>query len=114
MKKVFMSLSTDVIHGGHIRMIENAASLGELTIGVLNDQVVASYKRFPLLSCKERMRIAASIQGVSHVIEQDEMSYRKVIKELKPDYVVHGDDWRSGIQQPIREEVLLLLKEYGE
>ena len=113
MKKVFMSLSTDVIHGGHIRMIENAASLGELTIGVLNDQVVASYKRFPLLSCKERMRIAASIQGVSHVIEQDEMSYRKVIKELKPDYVVHGDDWRSGIQQPIREEVIELLKEYG-
>ena len=108
-----MSLSTDVIHGGHIRMIENAANLGELTIGVLNDQVVASYKRFPLLSCKERMKIAASIQGVSHVIEQDEMSYRKVIKELKPDFIVHGDDWRSGIQKPIREEVIELLKEYG-
>lgn len=113
MKKVFMSLSTDVIHGGHIRMIENASQLGELTIGVLNDQVVASYKRFPLLSCKERMKIAASLQGVAHVIEQDEMSYRKVIRDLKPDYIVHGDDWRSGLQQPIREEVIQLLSEYG-
>lgn len=113
MKKVFMSLSTDVIHGGHIRMIENAVHLGELTIGVLNDNVVASYKRFPLLSCNERMKIAASLQGVSHVIEQDEMSYRKVIKELRPDIIVHGDDWRVGLQKPIREEVIKLLAEYG-
>lgn len=113
MKKVFMSLSTDVIHGGHIRMIENAVHLGELTIGVLNDNVVASYKRFPLLSCNERMKIATSLQGVSHVIEQDEMSYRKVIKELRPDIIVHGDDWRVGLQKPIREEVIKLLAEYG-
>ena len=113
MKKVFMSISTDVIHGGHINMINNAAALGELTLGVLNDKVVASYKRFPLLSCKERMKIAASIQGVSHVIEQDSMSYRKIVKELRPDIIVHGDDWRTGLQQPIREEVLRLLAEYG-
>ena len=113
MKNVFMSISTDVIHGGHINMINNAAALGELTVGVLNDKVVASYKRFPLLSCQERMKIASSIQGVSHVIEQDSMSYKKVIRELKPDIVVHGDDWRTGLQQPIREEVLNLLAEYG-
>ena len=108
-----MSLSTDVIHGGHIRMIENAASLGELTVGVLSDQVVASYKRYPLLSCKERMIIAASLKGVAHVIEQDEMSYRSVIKTYHPDIIVHGDDWRTGLQQPIREEVIRLLSEYG-
>ncbi|MBO4560736.1 MAG: phosphoenolpyruvate mutase [Bacteroidaceae bacterium] len=113
MKKVFMSLSTDVIHGGHIRMIENAANLGELTIGVLNDQVVASYKRYPLLSCKERMIIAASLKGVSHVIEQDELSYRNVIKLYHPDIIVHGDDWQTGLQKPIREEVIRLLAEYG-
>lgn len=113
MKKVFMSISTDVIHGGHINMINNAAALGELTVGVLNDKVVASYKRFPLLSCQERMKIAAAIQGVSHVVEQDSMSYRKVIRELKPDIVVHGDDWQTGLQQPIREEVIKLLSEYG-
>jgi phosphoenolpyruvate phosphomutase len=113
MKKVFMSMSTDVIHGGHINIIGKAAALGDLTVGVLSDETVASYKRYPLLSCEERMKIIAAIQGVAHVIRQDGLSYRDVIRELKPDIVVHGDDWRTGIQQPIREETIRLLAEYG-
>lgn len=113
MKKVFMSISTDVLHWGHINMIKNAASLGELTVGVLTDEVVASYKRYPLLSCPERMKIARSIQGVTYVVEQDTMSYKKIIETLKPDIIVHGDDWREGLQQPIRQECIELLKAYG-
>ena len=113
MKKVFMSMSTDVIHGGHINIIGKAAALGELTVGVLSDETVASYKRYPLLSCEERMKIIAAIHGVAHVVRQEGLSYRDVIRELKPDIVVHGDDWRTGIQQPIREETVRLLAEYG-
>ncbi len=113
MKKVFMSMSTDVIHGGHINIIKKAAELGELTVGVLSDETVASYKRYPLLSCEERMKIAAAIQGVAHVIKQEGLSYRYVIRELKPDIIVHGDDWRTGVQQPIREETIALLKASG-
>ena len=112
-KKVFMSMSTDVIHGGHINIIRKAAALGELTVGVLSDETVASYKRYPLLSCGERMKIVESIQGVAHVIKQEGLSYKTVINELKPDIIVHGDDWRSGIQQPIREETIKLLKSSG-
>ncbi len=112
-KKVFMSMSTDVIHGGHINIIQRAAQLGELTVGVLSDETVASYKRYPLLSCEERMKIASSIQGVTHVVRQEGLSYRNVIKELKPDIIVHGDDWRTGVQQPVREETIRLLKESG-
>ena len=113
MKKVFMSMSTDVIHGGHINMINKAASLGELTVGVLSDETVASYKRYPLLSCEERMKIASAIQGVAHVVKQEGLSYRGIIAELHPDVIVHGDDWRTGVQQPIREETIKLLKEFG-
>lgn len=113
MKKVFMSMSTDVIHGGHINMINKAASLGELTVGVLSDETVASYKRYPLLSCEERMKIASAIQGVAHVIKQEGLSYRGIIAGLHPDVIVHGDDWRTGVQQPIREETIKLLKEFG-
>ena len=112
-KKVYMSMSTDTIHNGHINIIEKAAKLGELTVGVLDDSVVANYKRYPLLSVDERMKIISSIKGVSKVIRQDSMSYKEVIQELKPDFVVHGDDWREGVQKPIREEVIELLKEYG-
>ena len=112
-KKIFMSMSTDVIHGGHINIIRRAAELGELTVGVLSDETVASYKRYPLLSCDERMKIVAAIQGVEHVIKQEGLSYRTILKEVKPDIIVHGDDWRTGIQQPIREETIALLQASG-
>ena len=108
-----MSMSTDVIHGGHINIIRKAAALGDLTVGVLSDETVASYKRYPLLSCEERMKIVAAIQGVSHVIKQEGLSYRDVIRNLSPDVIVHGDDWRTGIQQPIRDETIALLREHG-
>lgn len=94
-------------------MINKAASLGELTVGVLSDETVASYKRYPLLSCEERMKIASAIQGVAHVIKQEGLSYRGIIAGLHPDVIVHGDDWRTGVQQPIREETIKLLKEFG-
>lgn len=94
-------------------MINKAASLGELTVGVLSDETVASYKRYPLLSCEERMKIASAIQGVAHVVKQEGLSYRGIIADLHPDVIVHGDDWRTGVQQPIREETIKLLREFG-
>lgn len=112
-KTVFLCMSTDIIHGGHIELIQRAARLGEVTVGVLTDEVVASYKRFPLLSCDERMKIIQGIQGVCNVIRQDELSYRRVIAELRPDYVVHGDDWKTSFHKPLREECISLLKQYG-
>jgi len=112
MKKVYMNFSTDIIHGGHIRIIKEAANLGELTVGVLSDQIVASYKRFPVLSTKERMAIVGSITGVRHVIEQDTLIGEDILRELKPDYFVHGDDWRVGVQAPIRARVIEILNEF--
>lgn len=112
-KTVFMSMSTDILHGGHINIIQKAAALGELTVGVLSDEVVSSYKRYPLLSCEERMKIAAGINGVSRVVKQNRLDYQEVITELRPDYIVHGDDWKTGFQKPIREECIRLLSEFG-
>lgn len=112
-KRVFMCMSTDVVHSGHIEIINQAAELGELTVGVLTDEVVSAYKRYPLLSCEERMKIVAGLKGVAHVIKQTDISYREPLKTLRPDYVVHGDDWRIGFQKPVREECIRLLEEYG-
>lgn len=113
MKKVYMCFSTDIIHSGHIEIIRKAAALGELTIGVLSDEAVASYKRFPLLTYNERKNILSSIVGVSNVVEQEMLSYAENIRTLKPDYVVHGDDWKEGFQKSIREEVINELGKYG-
>lgn len=113
MKTVYMSFSTDVIHGGHIEIIQRAAEYGELIIGVLTDTAVASYKRFPLLTYQERVKIVKSINGVHTVIPQETLSYAANLRALKPDFVIHGDDWKIGFQRPIRDEVVTILKEYG-
>ena len=112
-KTVYMCFSTDVIHGGHINIINKAAKLGRLTIGILTDEVIASFKRFPILSFEDRKKIIQNIKGVIEVIPQNTLSYAENIRELHPDYVVHGDEWRSGFQKPIRDEVITVLREYG-
>lgn len=112
-KTVYMCFMTDVIHGGHTSIIKKAAELGELTIGVLTDDVVASYRRFPVLRFEERVKIIESIKGVQRVIPQRSLSYAENLRVLKPDYVVHGDNWRTGFQAPIRAEVIEILAEYG-
>lgn len=112
-RTVYMCFSTDLIHSGHIAIIRRARRLGKLIIGVLSDEAVSSFKRFPLVPCAERMRLLENISGVSRVVEQKTLSYRENIQALKPDIVVHGDDWCAGFQVPVREEVVSLLKEYG-
>ncbi|MBS4208297.1 phosphoenolpyruvate mutase [Bacillus sp. FJAT-50079] len=112
-KTVYMCFSTDVIHGGHTSIIQKAAQLGELTIGMLTDEVVANYRRFPVLKYGERVKLLESIKGVSKVIPQETLSYAENLRTLKPDYVVHGDNWVTGFQRPIRDEVEQVLLEYG-
>ena len=112
-KTVYMCVSADMIHSGHIAIIKKAAALGKLTVGVLSDEAVASYKRFPLMPFEERKALFENIAGVDHVVEQKTLSYKDILTELKPDYVVHGDDWKEGFQKPIRDEVTSLLATYG-
>lgn len=112
-KTVLLSMSTDIIHGGHIAIIEKAAALGDLTVAVLTDEAVASFKRYPLLNYAERVKIIRSLNGVSRVVPQTEVSFRKILSELKPDIVVHGDNWKNDNLKPVREECIKILSEYG-
>ena len=112
-KNVYMSFSTDMIHSGHIAIIQKAAQLGKIIVGLLSDEAVASYKRYPLLPYTERKTLFENIRGVDCVVEQTELSYRKNLEKIKPDYVVHGDDWREGFQKPVRDEVVQILESYG-
>ena len=102
-----------MIHNGHISIINKARSLGRLIIGVLSDEAVASYKRFPLLAYEDRKALFQNITGVYKVIEQKTLSYKTVLEEYHPTFVVHGDDWCTGLQKPIRDEVLQTLDTYG-
>ncbi len=112
-KTVYMCFSTDMLHSGHIDIIKKAKQLGKLIVGVLSDEVVASYKRFPLMPFEERKVMFENVTGVYKVVEQNTLSYRDNLEKIKPDYVVHGDDWASGFQEPIRAEVIEVLDSYG-
>ena len=112
-RTVYMCFSTDIIHGGHVAIIKKAQKLGRLIIGVLSDEAVASYKRMPLVPASERRLMFENIAGVYKVVEQKSLSYRENLEIYHPDIVVHGDDWCSGFQKPIRDEVVSILASYG-
>mgnify|MGYP001601366538 FL=1 len=113
MKKVYVGMSTDIIHHGHINIIETARKLGDVTVGLLTDKAIANFKRPPLLSYEQRKRIIENIIGVKEVIPQEILDYVPNLRKLKPDYVVHGTDWREGIQKQTRTKVIEVLKEWG-
>lgn len=112
-RTVYMCFSTDIIHGGHISIIKKAHKLGKLIIGVLSDEAVVSYKRLPLVPASERMIMFENVAGVYKVVEQKTLSYKENIEKYKPAVVVHGDDWCTGFQKPIRDEVVSELASYG-
>lgn len=112
-RTVYLSFSTDVIHSGHIKIIKKAQGYGRVIIGVLTDKAVVSYKRLPMVPYEERSALFANIAGVWKVVPQTTLSYRENIEKYHPDIVVHGDDWRQGVQKPVRDEVVSLLAEYG-
>ena len=112
-RTVYMCFSSDILHSGHIAIIRKAERLGKLIVGVLSDEAVVSYKRFPLLPYEERKSMFENIAGVYKVVEQKTLSYQENLKKYQPTYVVHGDDWVTGFQKPIRDEVVSVLASYG-
>lgn len=112
-RTVYMCFSTDILHSGHIALIKKAKQFGRLIVGVLSDEAVASYKRYPLLPFAERKVMFENIMGVYQVVEQKSLSYKENLQKYQPTYVVHGDDWQSGFQKPVRDEVVSVLASYG-
>jgi phosphoenolpyruvate phosphomutase len=112
-RTVYMCFASDIIHGGHIAIIKKAQKLGKLIIGVLSDEAVASYKRMPLVPASERKLMFENIAGVYKVVDQNTLSYKENLEKFKPSIVVHGDDWVTGFQRPIRDEVTAILATYG-
>ena len=112
-RTVYMCFASDIIHGGHIAIIKKAQKLGRLMVGVLSDEAVASYKRMPLVPASERKIMFENIAGVYKVVDQTTLSYKENLEKYKPSIVVHGDDWCSGFQRPIRDEVTAILATYG-
>ncbi len=113
MKTVYTCFCTDIVHGGHLNIIAEAKKLGKVVVGALTDEALIRYNRFPTKTLKERIKIYKELDGVDEVIVQDDMLYDKVIEQLRPDYVIHGDNWRSGVEHTLRENVVSALEKFG-
>ncbi len=112
MKKVYTCFSTDIIHEGHMNIIREAKKYGEVIVGVLTDEQMVRFNRFPTVSFEERVQMVKDIPEVDEVVIQDEIMYSKAINTIKPDYVIHGDNWKEGPMSTIRENALNALKTY--
>ena len=106
-------MSADILHIGHLNIIKEASKYGDVTVGVLTDKAIASYKRLPFLSYEIRSKTVESIKGVQAVISQDTLDYTQNLLKVRPDYVLHGDDWKTGIQSTVRNKVIDTIKEWG-
>ena len=113
MAKVYVCFCTDVIHEGHLNIIEQAKKYGDVVIGALSDEALIKYNRFPTIPLEERVELYKRIDGIDSVVVQNTVMYEDVINELHPDYVVHGDNWKSGPEAAIRNNVIKLLSAYG-
>lgn len=110
---VYVGMSADLVHPGHINLLDRAAELGDVTVGLLTDRAVASYKRVPFMDWEKRAAVIGSLRSVSAVVPQETLDYSENLRRFRPDFVVHGDDWREGVQQRVRQDVLDVLAEWG-
>lgn len=113
MKTIYTCFSTDVIHDGHKNIIEQARSYGRVIVGCLSDKEMLRCTKFPTKTIEERMELYRSLDGVDEVVVQDDMLYDDVIERLHPDYVIHGDNWKSGAEKAVRDHVEKLVASYG-
>jgi len=111
-KKVYIGMSADLIHPGHMNIIKEASKLGDVMVGLLTDKAIASYKRLPYMTYEQRKDIVENIKGVIEVIPQNTLDYRPNLSKIKPDIVVHGDDWKEGVQAKIRQQVIDTLSQW--
>ena len=112
-KKVYIGLAADIMHEGHINILKVGYNLGEVTVGLLTDKAIATYKKLPHLTYSQRKIILENLKFVKKVIPQNTLDYRPNLKILKPDFVVHGDDWKKGIQKETRSQVIKVLKKWN-
>lgn len=110
---VYVGMSADLIHPGHMNILTEAAKIGDVTIGLLTDAAIASYKRLPHMTFDQRKAVVENIKGVKQVIAQETLDYVPNLREVRPDFVVHGDDWKTGVQKQTRQRVIDALAEWG-
>ena len=112
-KIVYVGLAADILHEGHINILHQENKLGKVIVGLLTDQAISTYKKIPLLDYSQREIVLKNLKLVSKVVPQKKLDYVDNLNQIRPDYVVHGDDWKKGVQKKTRERVIKTLKKWN-
>ena len=113
MKKVYVGMSADILHHGHLNILESAKEMGHVIVGLLTDEAISSYKVPPLLPYEQRKAMLENISLVDEIVPQETLDYEDNLRKIKPEFVVHGDDWKTGPQKGTRDKVIEVLSEWG-
>jgi len=113
MKTIYLPMAADVINSGHLNIIKKAKKHGKIVVGLFTDSAISEYKSLPLINYDQRLKIISNIKGVNKIVKQETWDFTENLKSLKPDYVIHGDDWRKGIQKKTRKKVIKILKKWN-
>ena len=107
-------MGADILHSGHLNIIKKAKKYGKVIIGLFTDSAIGEYKRLPLINYKQRYEIMANLKGVDQIVKQDSWDYSKNLNNIKPEFVIHGDDWRQGIQKTSEKSNQIVKKWNGK
>ena len=113
MKTVYIAMSADLITPSHVNIIQEARTLGEVVIGLLTDSAIAGYQRLPYMPYEQRKVVMENIVGVKEVVPQETLDYVPNLLKIKPDYVLHRDDWNTGVLRETRQRVIDTLRQWG-
>ena len=110
MKTIYVPMGADIFHSGHLNIINKAKKYGKIIIGLFSDKAITEYKRIPIINYEQRFQIINQIKNIHKIVKQDSWDYTTNLEILKPDYVIHGDDWKEGIQKDTRSKVIKTIK----
>lgn len=114
MTTIYIGMSADLLHPGHLNIINEARKIGgDIIVGLLTDRAIASYKRLPYMDYEQRKIVIENIKGVTKVIPQETLDYLPNLLKIKPDFVLHGDDWKTGVQATVRQRIVDAMAEWG-
>ncbi len=112
-KLVYVPMAADIIHPGHINILKTAASLGRVMVGLFSDEAIRTYKPEPYMSYGQRKIVLENLKGVDVVVMQETKDYEPNLRRFKPDYMVHGTDWREGPLAQVRQKAFDVMAEWG-
>jgi len=110
---IYVPMAADPVHPGHINILRMAHGYGRVIVGLFTDEAIKEYKAPPMMNYEQRKVVIEGIRYVDEVIPQVTRSYEENLRKYKPDFMIHGKDWRNGPLAEVRKHAIEIMREWG-